>query len=264
MVIELPGTGHSVLGSDLSGCADDEIARDFSLLDFDLVRTVGRGFTDDFGADILFTPEASEVYPDGFATTVTIRGITETLCGDPSRRGHQHFDGVTTVVAKLFNMVAPTRAYFGQKDAQQVAVIRKLVRDLDFRVEVIACPIIREADGLALSSRNVYLSAEDRVRALSLSRALHEEVKFDTEKTTGVDWITHPSLRHADVPARIDIVLVNGDPKPDRPDLPHYGAGETIFAVARSAGWIAHGLEEYPHRLRYRIRATYTGPEVAS
>jgi pantoate--beta-alanine ligase len=126
------------------------------------------------GADILFTPDASEVYPDGFATTVSIRGITEKLCGDPSRRGHEHFDGVTTVVAKLFNMVAPTRAYFGQKDAQQVAVIRKMVRDLDFRVDVVASPIVREADGLAMSSRNLYLSAEERVRALALSRALQD------------------------------------------------------------------------------------------
>lgn len=131
------------------------------------------------GADILFTPSASEVYPNGFATNIAIRGdktssITQVLCGDLARRGPEHFDGVTTVVAKLFNMIAPTRAYFGQKDAQQVAVIRKLVRDLDFRVEVVACPIVREADGLAMSSRNLYLSADERVRALALSRALAE------------------------------------------------------------------------------------------
>ncbi|MGH2907256.1 MAG: pantoate--beta-alanine ligase [Solirubrobacterales bacterium] len=124
------------------------------------------------GADILFVPPVEEVYPDGFATSVAISGITETLCGDATRRGREHFDGVATVVAKLFNMVAPTRAYFGQKDAQQVAVIRKLVRDLDFRLEVIACPTVREADGLAMSSRNAYLSSDERSRALALSRAL--------------------------------------------------------------------------------------------
>lgn len=124
------------------------------------------------GADLVFAPPVSEVYPDGFATTVTVRGITETLCGAPERRGHEHFDGVTTVVSKLFNMAGADRAYFGQKDAQQVAVIRRMARDLDFRVQIVACPTVREADGLALSSRNAYLSAEDRTRAVALSRAL--------------------------------------------------------------------------------------------
>lgn len=124
------------------------------------------------GADIVFAPDASEVYPEGHATTVSVRGITETLCGAPEHRGHEHFDGVTTVVAKLFNIVQADRAYFGQKDAQQVAVIRRMATDLNFRTRVIACPTVRERDGLALSSRNVYLSDEERVRALSLSRAL--------------------------------------------------------------------------------------------
>ncbi|MFT4049055.1 MAG: pantoate--beta-alanine ligase [Solirubrobacterales bacterium] len=124
------------------------------------------------GAGIVFAPPVSEVYPDGFATKVTTTGITETLCGAPERRGHEHFDGVTTVVAKLFNMVQADRAYFGQKDAQQVAVIRRMARDLNFRTAVIACPTVREADGLALSSRNAYLTDSDRPRALALSKAL--------------------------------------------------------------------------------------------
>jgi pantoate--beta-alanine ligase len=124
------------------------------------------------GADIVFAPPVQEIYPDGYATTVSILGLTETLCGAPERRGHEHFDGVTTVVAKLFNMVQADRAYFGQKDAQQVAVIRRMASDLNFRTKVIACPTVREADGLALSSRNAYLTAEDRPRALALSKAL--------------------------------------------------------------------------------------------
>ena len=99
------------------------------------------------------------MYPDGFATTVEVSGaLTEVLCGDPRQRGPGHFRGVTTVVAKLFTIVAPDLAFFGQKDAQQVAVIRRMVLDLDLGVEVVALPIVREPDGLAMSSRNAYLS----------------------------------------------------------------------------------------------------------
>jgi pantoate--beta-alanine ligase len=124
------------------------------------------------GVDLLFAPAVEEVYPDGFDTTVIVSGLTETLEGDEAQRGAEHFAGVTTVVAKLFNMVAPDVAYFGQKDAQQALVIRKLVRDLDIPVQIEVCPTIRDEDGLALSSRNAYLSGEERERALALSRAL--------------------------------------------------------------------------------------------
>ena len=124
------------------------------------------------GVDFLFIPAVDEVYPEGFDTTVEVGGLTDTLEGDPAHRGREHFRGVTTVVTKLFNMVGPDRAYFGQKDAQQALVIRKLVRDLDIPVRIEVCPTIRDADGLALSSRNAYLSPEERERALSLSRAL--------------------------------------------------------------------------------------------
>ncbi|MBI4897205.1 MAG: pantoate--beta-alanine ligase [Actinobacteria bacterium] len=124
------------------------------------------------GADLLFVPAVEEIYPPGFATSVAVRGITERLCGDATRRGHEHFDGVTTVVAKLFNIVQPDRAYFGQKDAQQVAAIRRMVADLNFRVRIETCPTVREADGLALSSRNAYLSADQRERATALVDAL--------------------------------------------------------------------------------------------
>ena len=124
------------------------------------------------GVDVLFAPPVDEVYPDGFATTVSVGDLTETLEGDAAQRGPEHFEGVTTVVTKLFNMVGPDVAYFGQKDAQQALVIRKLVRDLDIPVRVEVCPTVRDADGLALSSRNAYLGPEERERALALSRAL--------------------------------------------------------------------------------------------
>jgi pantoate--beta-alanine ligase len=124
------------------------------------------------GVDVLFSPPVDEVYPDGFDTTVAVGSLTETLEGDEAQRGAEHFQGVTTVVTKLFNMVGPDVAYFGQKDAQQALVIRKLVRDLDIPVRIEVCPTIRDPDGLALSSRNAYLSPEERERALALSRAL--------------------------------------------------------------------------------------------
>jgi len=124
------------------------------------------------GVDVLFAPPVEEVYPPGFDATVAVGGLTETLEGDEAHRGRAHFAGVTTVVTKLFNMVGPDVAYFGQKDAQQALVIRKLVRDLDMPVRIEVCPTIRDADGLALSSRNAYLSREERERALGLSRAL--------------------------------------------------------------------------------------------
>jgi pantoate--beta-alanine ligase len=122
--------------------------------------------------DVLFAPAADEVYPDGFATTVTVGGLSAVLDGAPEQRGAEHFAGVATVVTKLLNMVAPDVAYFGQKDAQQALVIRRLVRDLDLPVQIEVCPTIRDGDGLALSSRNAYLSAAERQRALGLSRAL--------------------------------------------------------------------------------------------
>jgi pantoate--beta-alanine ligase len=121
------------------------------------------------GVDLLFAPDVSEVYPDDFDTTVSVRGVADTLEGQ-ARPGH--FDGVATVVTKLFNMVGPDVAWFGQKDAQQALVISKLVRDLNIPVRVEVAPTVREADGLAMSSRNAYLEGADRERATALSRAL--------------------------------------------------------------------------------------------
>jgi pantoate--beta-alanine ligase len=122
------------------------------------------------GVDVLFAPPVEEVYPRGFATTIHVSGLTSVL--DGAHRGASHFDGVATVVTKLFQMATPDAAYFGQKDAQQVLVVRRLVRDLDMPVRIVACPTVREADGLAMSSRNVYLDPAARERATALSRAL--------------------------------------------------------------------------------------------
>ena len=119
--------------------------------------------------DIIFAPPVAALYPKGYNTFVEVEGITESLCGC-SRPGH--FRGVTTVVNKLFNLVEPHVAYFGQKDAQQVVVIKRMVEDLNMNLEIVTVPIVREADGLAMSSRNVYLSPEEREAALVLSRSL--------------------------------------------------------------------------------------------
>ncbi|MEK5165080.1 pantoate--beta-alanine ligase [Paenibacillus sp. FSL R5-0527] len=137
------------------------------------------------GVDAVFMPSVEEMYPRPTRTKVKVAELTERLCG-ASRPGH--FDGVTTVVSKLFHIVQPARAYFGQKDAQQVAVIAQMAEDLNFDVEIVPCPIVREADGLALSSRNVYLSPEERKAALVLSRSLlqaQEKAKAGGAVTAG-------------------------------------------------------------------------------
>ena len=139
------------------------------------LKTYPRDFNRDIklcesvGVDLIFHPEPSEMYDDNFCSYVDMNGLTEELCGK-SRPGH--FRGVQTVVLKLFNIVKPDRAYFGQKDAQQLAVIKRMVADLNADVEIIGCPIIREADGLAKSSRNTYLSKDERAAALILSKSL--------------------------------------------------------------------------------------------
>ncbi len=129
------------------------------------------GLLQNEGVDVLFAPSPDEMYPPGATSWVTVEGLSDRLCGR-SRPGH--FRGVTTVVSKLFHIVEPDLAFFGQKDAAQVAVIRRMVRDLDFPVEIVVCPIVREPDGLAMSSRNVYLSPQQRQSAQVFSRALRE------------------------------------------------------------------------------------------
>jgi pantoate--beta-alanine ligase len=125
------------------------------------------------GVDVVYAPAVAEVYPEGFATAVVVDGpLTAVMEGDKTQRGPEHFRGVATVVAKLLNSVGPHVAFFGQKDAQQAVVIRRMVDDLDFPVKIEVLPTVREADGLAMSSRNAYLEPDERRRAASLSRAL--------------------------------------------------------------------------------------------
>jgi pantoate--beta-alanine ligase len=186
------------------------------------------------GADLLFAPPAEEVYPPGFSTAVAVRGLTEPLEGE--YRGVRHFDGVTTVVTKLFNMVAPDVAYFGQKDAQQAIVIRKLVTDLDMPVRVEVAPTVREADGLALSSRNAHLSGADRERALALAGALRaaEEVVASGERDVHrVRTAALAAMKTYDVePEYLELVSTT--------DLAPVAAidGETLLAVAARVGGV--------------------------
>jgi pantoate--beta-alanine ligase len=183
--------------------------------------------------DIVFMPSAVEMYPEGFSTYIDVDGVTEVLEG-AHRPGH--FRGVATVVLKLFNIVQPTRAYFGQKDAQQVVVIRKMVNDLKLNVEVVPCPTVRETGGLAMSSRNVYLSPDERraalilFRALSLSERLWRSGERDATKLrdrlhilmareplASVDYISaaHPEtlqeLESMDGPTLISLAIRIGD-----------------------------------------------------
>jgi pantoate--beta-alanine ligase len=155
------------------------------------------------GVDLLWMPDAEEMYPDGFATAVEVANdLTGVLEGDPARRGPSHFRGVTTVVAKLFNSVQPDVAYFGRKDAQQALVIERMTRDLDFPVEIQVLPTVREPDGLALSSRNAYLSADERERALALSRALEaaeEAVRRGERSTAALVAAANAELRNSGI-----------------------------------------------------------------
>ena len=186
------------------------------------------------GVDVLFTPPVEAIYPDGFASTVAVRGVTETLEGAASQRGAVHFDGVTTVVTKLFNMVEPDMAYFGQKDAQQALVIRKLVRDLDIPVQIEVCPTIRDADGLALSSRNAYLSPDERERALALSRALRAAeaaVTAGTREAAAVVAVAQEELDRAGVePDYLQLRSVTDLSPVERVN------GSTLLAVAARVG----------------------------
>jgi len=155
------------------------------------------------GVDLLWMPDGEQMYPDGFATAVEVaNSLTGVLEGDPEHRGPSHFRGVTTVVAKLFNAVQPDVAYFGRKDAQQAVVIDRMVRDLDFPVEIVVLPTIREEDGLAMSSRNAYLTPAERERAAALSRALRaaeEAARAGETSTDALVEVTRAELSNSGI-----------------------------------------------------------------
>jgi len=180
------------------------------------------------GADLVFSPEAAEMYPTSFSTWVEVEGLTDGLCGH-SRPGH--FRGVCTVVSKLLNICQPHQAYFGEKDAQQLAVIRRMVRDLDMRVRIVPCPTVREADGLAMSSRNARLTPEHRAQAPVLHRALsaaRDLVQAGEQDATSLDAAIRSILSEAPT-GEVDYVeIVDAD------DLTSIDAleGEGLIALA--------------------------------
>jgi len=157
------------------------------------------------GADLIFHPEPAEMYPEGFVSFVDMNGLTNHLCG-LSRP--VHFRGVCTVVSKLFNIVQPDHAYFGQKDAQQLAVVKRMVKDLNMPLEIVGCPIVREEDGLAMSSRNTYMNAEERQAALILSRSIRlgEQMVKDGERDAAVIKAAMVELIESEPMAEIDYV----------------------------------------------------------
>ncbi|MGI2295845.1 pantoate--beta-alanine ligase [Paenibacillus sp. GXUN7292] len=171
------------------------------------------------GVDLVFLPSVEEMYPKKPLTSIKIAQITDQLCG-ASRPGH--FDGVGLVVSKLFHIVNPSRAYFGMKDAQQVAVIEQLVHDLNMDVEIVKCPIVREPDGLALSSRNVYLTAEQRIEAVALSQAMRmaTELYEQDGAATGQLLLQKVTARINKEPlAKIDYVQLLAYPELEQIDL---------------------------------------------
>lgn len=172
------------------------------------------------GTHIVFIPSVQEMYPVNPLTLVIVNQVTDRLCG-ASRPGH--FDGVGTVVSKLFHLVAPDRAYFGMKDAQQVAVIEHMVNDLNFPVQIVPCPIVREPDGLALSSRNVYLSAEQRQQAVILSRTLLE----------ASDWLKQPKMTVERLEAMVKVQIDKaGEAVIDYVELLYYPSLQAPAAAA--------------------------------
>jgi pantoate--beta-alanine ligase len=172
------------------------------------------------GVDVVFVPSVQEMYPEGYVTYVNVEEITQKLCGQ-SRPGH--FKGVTTIVNKFFNIVEPNKAYFGQKDAQQVVVIKRMVKDLNMNVEIITCPIVREKDGLAMSSRNAYLNSEERKAALVLSKSLFEAeelvkigerdglkiIEFINNKITSESLACVDYIKVSDPESLEDVAIIN-------------------------------------------------------
>lgn len=183
---------------------------------------------DSTGADLIFHPTPDEMYPDGFSTHIQMDNLTKELCG---KTRPTHFGGVCTVVGKLFNIVQPDKAYFGQKDAQQLAIIKRMVRDLNFDLEIVGCPIIREPNGLAKSSRNTYLSADERKAALILSKSIElgKELVANGEKNAQNIIKAMTDKINTEPLARIDYVNVVDALNIEPIDVIQ---GETLVAIA--------------------------------
>ena len=184
------------------------------------------------GIDAVFHPAVQEMYPDGWGTWVEVDGLTQKLCGK-SRPGH--FRGVATVVTKLFNIVQPDKAFFGQKDAQQVLVIKKMVRDLNMPCEIVTVPIVRDPDGLAISSRNAYLSPEERQAALVLNRSLRKASAMAEAGERDVKTIKAAVMRYiqSEPLAAIDYVEIYSFPELEDMDTLDR---EALLAVAAKFG----------------------------
>ena len=191
-----------------------------------------RALCTDAGAAMIFNPEPAEMYPQGFCTAVDMNGLKFELCG---KSRPIHFSGVCTVVTKLFNILGPDRAYFGQKDAQQLAIIRRMVRDLNMPLEVVGCPIVREEDGLAKSSRNTYLNEQERAAALILSKTIFLGQKLvDEGERDAKKLIAAMEANIATEPlARIDYVDVVDAENIERIDRLE---GEVLVAMAVHIG----------------------------
>jgi pantoate--beta-alanine ligase len=203
--------------------ANEDLARYPRDLDGDLAKAASAG------TDVAFVPDARDVYPAGFQTTVEVPELARGLCG-PFRPGH--FAGVATVVCKLFNMVRPDVAVFGEKDYQQLAIVRRMVIDLDMRIDIVGVPTVREPDGLAMSSRNAYLSPAERARALSLSRALFAARDAAARGARRPDALVEQARASLDAD-RVDYVeLVDADTLQPVPDL----ARPAVLAVAAFIG----------------------------
>jgi pantoate--beta-alanine ligase len=206
------------------------IGEDFEKYPRDLERDMA--IASDAGVDIIFAPTAPEMYPPGFQTFINVEEISLPLCGN-SRPGH--FRGVTTVVCKLFGIIQPGVAIFGKKDFQQLAVIRRMTADLNLPVEIVGMPIVREADGLAMSSRNAYLSPENRIKALCLSRAIQsalEAYRGGERDVVALDRIAREQIAAADG-AQIDYLeFRNGASL----ELQQQADDQTLLALAVKIG----------------------------
>ena len=203
------------------------------------------------GVDVLFTPSLAEMYPEPARTTVHVDGPTAGLCGAARPT---HFDGVATVVTKLFSIVGPSTAYFGRKDAQQLAVVRRMVADLNLPVDVIGCPLVREPDGLAMSSRNAYLSPDERRAATVLSRALRAAADAVVAGERDAAAITRMIEAAVAGEPRVELEYAEVRHGPDLTTSTRLD-GEVLVAVAAKVG---------PARLIDNVTITITGPEITT